>query len=105
MYIIQESRGGEHWKDMEEAGEYFTYLTLEEAVQDVKDFDTYGGKYAFRVVDEQGVVYYHRVDPYEGVSIDLTSVYWLENIRRDYSAPNDVWERACKYWLETYAEE
>jgi hypothetical protein len=98
MFVIQESRYGDEWVDHDLG--YYPFDTLEEALKAVRKCDDLDGKYTFRIVDDDGVVYYQSAVAYEPLWLDIVKIDWLEAIRQNYGVSDDIWKRACEYWLD-----
>jgi hypothetical protein len=99
-YQLQEGRYGENWQNVDDfprdPGNLDAWIAIG------KNMDCHGGKYQYRIVDEQGNAVWQRQEPYEGVSINVFAANpaeWLEDIRRDYGVASDVWRAACDRWL------
>ena len=99
-YRLQEGRYAENWQDVDDYPRDASNL---EAWIDIgENQETHEGRYHFRIVDENDAVVWTKTPPYgEGVHINLADAShgWLEEIRRDYLIPVELFKAACEAWL------
>lgn len=98
-YQLQTGRYGENW--MDEDSYPRDQSDLAAWIELGRDCDGLGGKYHYRIIDEDGNVMWTMTPPYEGVSINLAgdANLWLDSIRNDYGLDETTFYRACLRWI------
>mgnify|MGYP000893514238 CR=1 FL=1 len=104
-YYIETGRWNKDWK--REAVEWDNpedFYDLDAYIQLARASELYEGKYGVRVVDENGTVMSHIVDPYTPPRIDLKQigVHTISSIRAAYGIDKADMAVACRQWLEDY---
>lgn len=103
-YQLQMGRGGEDWRDVDDYPRDQTDLAA--WIEIGNGSETHGGKYHYRIVDENGQTVWTAVPPYDSPHLNLAEPgrAWLDGIRQGYGLSADQFKTACRDWLEAHPD-